>query len=83
MPRIERNLIAHVKRDRETDEVTAGLQAVSGGMPYSQVQSERDMDEAFREFLWAASIAKTEGARKKRIWPVTPTTNHTFKEIAS
>lgn len=83
MPEIERNLIAHIQKDPETKEVTAGLQAVSGGFPYSAVQSRRDMDDAFREFLWAASIAKTEGARKKRLWPVTPTTTTKFKEIAS
>ncbi|QAY16158.1 exonuclease [Arthrobacter phage Sonali] len=85
MPEIERNLIAHVKRtkgeDGEPDTVTAGLQAVSGGFPYSAEQSRRDMDESFREFLWAASLAKTSGARDKRIWPVNPTTNH-FKETA-
>lgn len=83
MPVIERNLIAHVKRDRETNEVRAGLQAVSGGLPYSSKQSVRDMDEAFREFLWAASLTKTAGARDKRLWPVLATTTKTaYKEIA-
>lgn len=80
MPEIERNLIAHVKRDRETNEVTAGLQGVSGGFPYSQARSVREMDEAFREFLWAASMTKTAGARDKRLVPVTATTNHAFSE---
>jgi hypothetical protein len=88
MPVIERNLIAHVKRvkgeDGEPDTVSAGLQAVSGGLPYTAAQSARDMDEAFREFLWAASLTKTAGARDKRMWPVmASTTNHVFKEIAS
>jgi hypothetical protein len=87
MPEIERNLIAHVKRTKgqngEPDTVTAGLQAVSGGFPYSKAQSIKDIDDAFREFLWAASLSKTHGAREKRLHPVTPTTNHGFKEIAS
>ncbi|QGJ93495.1 Cas4 family exonuclease [Arthrobacter phage Mufasa8] len=87
MPVIERHLIAHVKRTKsltegEPDVVAAGLQAVSGGYPYSKAQSIKDMDEAFREFLWAASLTKTAGARDKRLWPVDATTN-TFKEIAS
>lgn len=82
MPEIERHLIAHVRRDRETNEVTAGLQAVSGGFPYSTRQSVRDMDEAFREFLWAASMTKTAGARDKRLWPVTASTKTAYKEIA-
>jgi hypothetical protein len=88
MPEIERNLIAHVKRvkgvDGEPDTVAAGLQAVSGGLPYTKVQSARDIEESFREFLWAASLTKTAGARDKRLWPVETlsTTNH-FKEIAS
>lgn len=83
MPVIERNLIAHVQRNKETGEVAAGLQSVSGGLPYTREQSARDMDEAFREFLWAASLTKTAGARDKRMWPTMPTTNHVFKEIAS
>jgi hypothetical protein len=86
MPEIERHLIAHVKRvkgqDGEPDTVTAGLQAVSGGFPYSRSQSLRDMDEAFREFLWAASLTKTAGARDKRLWPVTATAKTAYKEIA-
>ena len=87
MPVIERNLIAHVQRTKgengEPDTVTAGLQAVSGGFPYSKAQSTKDIDDAFREFLWAASLSKTTTARDKRLHPVTPTTNHGFKEIAS
>lgn len=84
IPPVEQNLIAHVHRDRETGAVTAALQSVSGGNPYNAKQSQRDIDEAFREFLWAASIHKTTGARKKRLWPVieTPATNHVFKESA-
>lgn len=82
MPAVERNLIAHVKRDKETNEVTAGLQAVSGGSPYSAQQSARDIDQAFREFLWAAQLSQTEGFRKKRLWPVTASTANHFKEIA-
>lgn len=82
LPQIERHLIAHVKRDRETNEVTAGLQGLSGGFPYSATQSRRDMDEAFREFLWAASLTKTSGARDKRLVPVIATAKTAFKEIA-
>jgi hypothetical protein len=85
MPEIEQNLIAHVHRDKATGAVTAGLQSCSGGSVYDAKQSQRDIDEAFREFLWAASIKKTAGARSKRMWPAIeePTTNHVFREIAS